>query len=536
MKRIPGQNPEQVLGVLEVCLRSVSKDIVREGRRITLFGLGPSPRGINRRDTTVIDVNAEDGVTTIDADVSFQASAFLGNTPQDSVVQAKLDRVFEDLRSQLGVDRWLTPTQEETALSTESVAPVYSETLPDAPFREEAVLSSATAEAFEDTLSSELEPSGTSSQTEDGSVETIPEEVPEAKTPEIQPEPEPVESPVAEVPRTPEPRAEELKENAPSAAIATLEPILAELVPEPQAAAESSKKIQPEVVTAQLPAVKEALPSEETQPKPAPQTVAVQPKPAEPRPASTAMPKPTAIAIARPGVVMSKPTRQEPLRATEILAPRSSNTLLDDSGSEEDEKKYRRLKWSAWVAAILVLVVAPAAWLYLPRQLEEKVATAQVRQPPMALPQAPPAQLAVETPAAKEPASDEDPAAVVKDWELALRSRDAAAQAAFYADPVARYFLRHDVSRDQVLADKQSSIDKRKGDWMVKMERVKLTRKGDTSAKVSLVKHYSVQENGRTVSEWFIPSQLQLVRADGKWQITSERDLGWAPSMDDLDY
>ncbi|HTF70528.1 MAG TPA: hypothetical protein VK638_48435, partial [Edaphobacter sp.] len=375
---------------------------------------------------------------------------------------------------------------------------------------------------------------------EDASVETIPEEVPEAKAPEIaiQPEPEPVESPAVEVHRAREPRAEELKENAPSAAIATLEPIVAEPELEPQAAAESSKKIQPEVVTAQLqPAVKEALPSEEKQPKPASQIVAVQPKPAEPRPASTARPKqPAAIAIARPGVVMSKPPRQQPLRATETFSPRSSNTLLDDSGSEEDEKKSRRLKWSAWVAAILVLVVAPAAWLYLPRQLEEKVATAQVRQPPVALPQAPPAQLAVETPATKETGSDEDPAAVVKDWELALRSHDAAAQAAFYADPVARYFLRHDVSRDQILADKQSSIDKRKGDWMVKMERVNLTRKGDTSAKVSLVKHYSVQENGRTVSEWFIPSQLQLVRDDGKWQITSERDLGWAPSMDDLDY
>jgi ketosteroid isomerase-like protein len=384
------------------------------------------------------------------------------------------------------------------------------------------------AKAFEDRSFGELELSGTSSQMEHGSVEPIPEEAPEAKTTEIQPKREPVESPVLEVLRTPEPRAEELKENSSSAVIATPEPIVADPEPEQQAAAESSKKVQPEVVTAQLkPVVKEALPFEEKQPKPTPQTTA-----GEPKPASLA---PAAIAIARPGVVMSKPPRQEPLKATEILAPRSSNTLLNDSSSDEDEKKSRRLKWSAWVAAILVLVVAPAAWLYLPSRLEEKVATAQVRQPPPP-PQVLPAKLAVETPAKKEPGSDVDPAAVVKDWELALRSRDAAAQAAFYADPVGRYFLRHDVSRNQVLADKQSSIDKRKGDWMVKMERVNLTRKGDTSAKVSLVKHYSVQENGQTVSEWFVPSQLQLVRAEGRWLITSERDLGWAPSMDDLDY
>ena len=79
-KRIPGQDPDLVLGTLEGCLRSVSDEIVREGRRITFFGLGPSPRAINRRDTTVIDVYAMDGITTIDADVSFQASA-LGELP-----------------------------------------------------------------------------------------------------------------------------------------------------------------------------------------------------------------------------------------------------------------------------------------------------------------------------------------------------------------------------------------------------------------------------------------------------------------------
>ena len=130
---------------------------------------------------------------------------------------------------------------------------------------------------------------------------------------------------------------------------------------------------------------------------------------------------------------------------------------------------------------------------------------------------------------------NDDPTAVVKQWETALRARDAAAQAAFYADPVDRYFLRHDVKKDVVLADKQAAIDKRQEGWAIKMERVQVQKKGEDVANVNLVKHYMVQRNGATTSEWFVPSRLQLKRADGKWHIVSERDLGWASSLDDLD-
>ncbi|HEU4634548.1 MAG TPA: hypothetical protein VFS41_00100, partial [Edaphobacter sp.] len=101
-KRIQGLNPELVLGALEGCLRSVSSEVIRQGNQITLLGLGPSPRAINRRDTTVIEVEHEDGGTLIHADVRFQASAFLGMAAQDVVVQEKLDRIFNDLLAQLG--------------------------------------------------------------------------------------------------------------------------------------------------------------------------------------------------------------------------------------------------------------------------------------------------------------------------------------------------------------------------------------------------------------------------------------------------
>jgi ketosteroid isomerase-like protein len=138
-------------------------------------------------------------------------------------------------------------------------------------------------------------------------------------------------------------------------------------------------------------------------------------------------------------------------------------------------------------------------------------------------------------PAPAQAGAAEDPAEVVKQWELAMQSRDAAAQAAFYADTVGRYFLRINVRRDAVLVDKQAEIDKRKGSWTLKMDRVKVEREGN-GATVSLVKHFSEQQQeGEPTSEWFIPTQLKLKREDGRWQIVSERALGWASSLDDLD-
>jgi ketosteroid isomerase-like protein len=63
---------------------------------------------------------------------------------------------------------------------------------------------------------------------------------------------------------------------------------------------------------------------------------------------------------------------------------------------------------------------------------------------------------------------------------------------------------------------------------------VKVFRSGDL-ATVGLVKHFTVQQEGEPASEWFVPTQLKLKREDGRWRIVSERALGWASSLDDLD-
>lgn len=237
--------------------------------------------------------------------------------------------------------------------------------------------------------------------------------------------------------------------------------------------------------------------------------------------------------------LMAEPELQAPSRQevpAKEATPKASIPHRSPSFEVENTKSSGWLKGSAWVAAIVVLVLAPAAWLYLPshRQEEAPQPQAQTQPVPAAAPQPAPVQPAA-APAPEQPGANEDPAVVVSQWEEAMQSRDAAAQAAFYANPVERYFLRHNVSKEDVLADRQSAIERRKGVWTVKMEQVKITRPKDGTARVSVIKHYRVQEEGSPVSEWFVPSVLLLVREDGRWQITSERDLGWAASMDELE-
>ncbi|HEY6374406.1 MAG TPA: hypothetical protein VIX90_02655 [Edaphobacter sp.] len=95
---------EIVLRVLETTLPEISSDVVRDGDQITLRGLGPSPRTRNLRDVTVLHVRSDHETTVISADVSFQASALLGATSQDSVVRSKLSHIFDQVRNQLSLE------------------------------------------------------------------------------------------------------------------------------------------------------------------------------------------------------------------------------------------------------------------------------------------------------------------------------------------------------------------------------------------------------------------------------------------------
>jgi hypothetical protein len=123
------QDPEMVLRALETCLRDVSSEVVRYGDKITLHGLGPSPKAMNYQDTTVLSVSAEDDKTIINADVSFQASAILGDVQQDEVVRSKLEHVFDQMRMQIDLESraaaaGLKATSETAASSSSPLSDV----------------------------------------------------------------------------------------------------------------------------------------------------------------------------------------------------------------------------------------------------------------------------------------------------------------------------------------------------------------------------------------------------------------------------
>ncbi|WP_260737883.1 hypothetical protein [Tunturiibacter lichenicola] len=126
-----------------------------------------------------------------------------------------------------------------------------------------------------------------------------------------------------------------------------------------------------------------------------------------------------------------------------------------------------------------------------------------------------------------------DPALQVTDirvwldnWGNAMRTRDAAAQAAFYADSVDEYVGKYDVSKDAVLKDREATIHMRKGLWTVKMEKVVIVRQTKSEAEVRLVKHFIDEPEPSEIVESFVPTRLKLKRADGRgWRITSEQDL-----------
>lgn len=559
-KRMPAQDPDRVLRVLEGCLRSVSNEIVREGGRIKLFGLGPSPRAVNPRDTTVIHVDSQDGITTLHADVSFQASAFLGAEPQDAVVKDKLDRVFEEMRMRLGFESWLG------AAYTTAVPHVGPETVPAQAQRIAKTVEEPAA--AEPEVPEELIADPHAAAPHEEIAAAAPVLMDEVESPAVVPE-SPVE--IAAVAG-----AEVVPESTPGAAVVAEPVVTREPVAEPAAA------VTPEVVPAPMPepamaaepaAPVAAEPVKTGERQPAAETAGSEVKiPGSEARAATTAAFSAAVAGSRETAKDSKepkkavPHRTVPLvpkldvfapapkeassqangagrRAEFPPTPRSksdvfqessatkqSGSLLDTAFEEEQTKKSRHLMWGAWAAAAIVLIVAPAAWLYLPSHISGQMG-AQAQPTPAAAP----APKEIPQATAKIPGADEDPKAVVQDWEAAMESNDAANQAAFYADPMDRYFLRSNVSREQVKADKQSSIEKRKDGWALKMEQVKVTRSGSNSAKVRLIKHFTVREKGKLASEWFVPSALQLIRRNGKWQITSERDLGWASSLDELE-
>ncbi|MEO6802961.1 MAG: nuclear transport factor 2 family protein [Granulicella sp.] len=114
---------------------------------------------------------------------------------------------------------------------------------------------------------------------------------------------------------------------------------------------------------------------------------------------------------------------------------------------------------------------------------------------------------------------------LIEEWAAAQRTRDAKAQASFYADKVDPYLGHGAATRSDVLHYKQDAIRDRNGLWAFKIENVSVHRQAQNTAIVNLRKHLMTQTGAVEVAEQFIPSRLTVQRTHGSWSIVQEQDL-----------
>jgi ketosteroid isomerase-like protein len=393
---------DHVLRTLEHFLREVSLETVRTEDELIVYGLGPSYRTMNPKDTTIVRATSQPSATTLHTEANFLASALAGDVAQDEIVRSKIERAFESLKTELSYGAAPRPIAARTLPITERVSP----------------------------------------------------------------------SPVVEV--------------------------------------------VPAIDDASAPAQVEV---EETSPAPIESAPDAMQKPfidAEPEPQPE--PKPT-------------PKIEEPV----LAAPRQSAPVSSAVTMEAAPSRKRRSA-ILLVLPLLILILAAAVYWMQHRRASQNLSAAMPEEhtastsmenkaaAPAPVP-TPPA-IAVTPPQPAPAAMPTDIKAWVQAWAAAMRTRDVQAQLAFYATPLDRYFLTSNVSRAQLLKDKQADIDNRKGLWTFKAEDLVVERQTPTKAVVYLNKHIIVELPSSTIREERIKAQLKLKMVDGEWKITSERTVG----------
>jgi len=220
----------------------------------------------------------------------------------------------------------------------------------------------------------------------------------------------------------------------------------------------------------------------------------------------------------------------EPLRA----APLRSEPVPSAVGMEAAPPARKKRSAVLLLVSLLILVLVAAGYfLHRRRFSQELFASTTAAAPSSAAAQNKAAAPAPSSAASSVASGQTAPAALPTDikawvqvWAAAISTRDVQYQLSFYATPLDRYFLASDVSREQLLKDKQAEIDDRKGTWTLKAEDVDVQKETATNAVVMLMKHIVVELPSSTVREQRLKTQLKLKMVDGGWKITSERIIG----------
>jgi hypothetical protein len=407
-----------VLRTLKHCMRDVSLEIVQAGEELTIYGLGPSFRTMNRNDRAIFRASSQGTATLVQGDVNFLASALMGDIPQDTAVRSKIEHAIRCVRAELHPDS--VPQGEPTNPYPKELRP------------------SVRTEAFTPAALTITSPASAAMS---GSAQTAFEAV----TRDVNPQMGPV------------------------------------------------KPVKPIVI--------------------------------EPRVAEAAEPSDPAAVVTASSQPSTRALKSESVRPTPLPSYSAMNAI---------GMKYKRSAILPLAILSCVFVVC-VAYLLQHRSLIDNVFT--LAQATATQASSVPAQgtvnqqLSSPAPSAQNastsrPSDPKDIKTWVAKWAAVMSTGDAEAQVSFYTDPVNRYFLRSDVSRDQLLRTKQSEIEGRRGLWTIKAEDVVIDQQTGAKAVIRLRKHVIVKLPSSSIREERIKTQLKLKLIDGSWKIISERTLG----------
>jgi len=523
---------EKVLHALEVSLRELSDEVHREGHKITVHGVGPSPRARNYRDTAIFQVATKKGSTKIDADVTFQASALIGTSSQDAVVRSKLDYAFDQMRLQLNLPEAVREAVPEPVLQA---AFAGTQHLPET--------ESHASDAVEavDGLADELAELGHFTYAEPMPEYVVePHAVPLAEK-EERGEEDPASPPslFARLSKI----VPELLEDEPVGERATTDEVSDSASPPSLFAALS--RVVPELLEEE-PVGERAATDEVSDPASPPSLFAtlsrVVPELLEDEPVGERV---SADAVSEP--VTPFGSWAASLRSFPVPPHAPAGDSVNgqsDSFAEEDSETpafsvattgdSHKTNLPILLAVLLgVVVAAGSVYLYWTGLLKLNFAHQMISAPAAPTPPAVQEPVAfVPVPTAPPRHEEPNPKVWLEQWADALRGRDADLQASFYADPVGRYMGDSDVSKDALTNSFRSAIQVRDGLWTMKLERVSIDSLSATHVVARLTKHFMQLDDSSgsasQIADHYVRSRLDLRRVDGEWKIESEQDMNSA--------
>lgn len=470
-----------VLLTLERNLRCLSLDVVRSGHEIRAYGIGPSPRPINARNTSVFRAEAgEDGRVVLVGDVEFQASALMDGSAQEPAVRSKIENAVRVTKAELAMNQIAATAVASSRAPVAVATPVLVMSAPDPALREASRAARQVGEKDAGLPRSRAFAAGAGDRSQ--RQEAFANRPHAGFVGGIQ-------ARSVDQPRPSQKGLGRVLRGAGRYPLVTAAAVLMLLVAT-YLFGRLEARGSAEVAGGSGRVTEVAPPPEE------------QLQYDDPAPAPKASPATSGNASATPAQIGGAPALKVRRRITDIPG-RGEVVPAPIAHGEPRLGLAAASAPSAFVVPVGLGAPSPAS----------------VRSVP--LPRAP-----ASVAEALSVSSDAALGDRLEQWAASMRSTDATQQASFYAGHLDRYFLKTDVSHDFVLRDKADFLRRGKRVELFDLENVAIKDQTDSAARIRLVKHYVVLA-GRAgpASEKMVRSELNLRKIDGTWEITGERDF-----------